>query len=64
MKWFWISIVGQALALTSAILMVAFSDAPINLTGAFSAMTAASMAWLQMKRYQDLVLNRSNTFLY
>lgn len=54
LKWFCVSILGQAAALTSAILMIAFADAPINLTGAFSAVAAASMAWLQMKRYQDL----------
>ena len=34
--------------------MIVFADALINLTGAFSAVAAASMAWLQMKRYQDL----------
>ena len=54
MKWFCISILGQAAALISAILMIKAGDAPINLTGAFSAVAAASMAWLQMKRYQDL----------
>ena len=54
MKWFWISITGQAGALISAILMSVLADWPINLTGAFSAVAAASMAWLQMKRYQDL----------
>jgi hypothetical protein len=54
LKWFWISIVSQATALTSAILMVSVTDAPINPTGALSAVAASGMAWLQMKRYQDL----------
>jgi hypothetical protein len=54
MKWFWMATLGQAAALTSAILMAQATGSPINPTGAFAAIAAAAMAWLQMKRYQDL----------
>lgn len=54
LTWFWISTGGQTAALISAIMMVRVIDAPVKLTGFFSAAASSAMAWLQMKRYQDL----------
>jgi len=54
MKWFWVAIMSQAVALTSAIVMIQALNSPVNLTGAFSAVAASALAWLQMKNYQDL----------
>jgi SMODS and SLOG-associating 2TM effector domain 3/SMODS and SLOG-associating 2TM effector domain 1 len=53
-RWFWIATVFQAAALISAIFMIALGDVPMNPTGACAAVATAAMAWLQMKRYQDL----------
>jgi len=53
-KWFWITVVGQSAALTASIMMVRFPESNINPTGTFSTLSAAALAWLQMKRYQDL----------
>ncbi len=52
--WFWVGTLGQAAALTSAILMIPETSSPINPTGALAAVAAAAMAWLQLKKYQDL----------
>jgi len=53
-KWFWVATICQAAALLSAIFMIRLTDPPVNPTGACSALAAAAMAWLQLKRYQDL----------
>lgn len=53
-RWFFVSWLGQAAALTSAIIMIRMTDASFSPTGAFSAVAAAAIAWLQVKRYQDL----------
>jgi hypothetical protein len=34
--------------------MIRVMDSPINPTGTFSTLAAAAMAWLQVKRYQEL----------
>jgi hypothetical protein len=54
LRWFWLTMAGQVAALTSAILMTRVVDSPANLTGALSAVSAAFMAWLQVKKYQEL----------
>lgn len=54
LKWFSLTMAGQVAALTSAILMIRVVDSPVNLTGALSAVSAAFMAWLQVKKYQEL----------
>ncbi|HWQ55084.1 MAG TPA: DUF4231 domain-containing protein [Bryobacteraceae bacterium] len=54
LRWFWAATLPQAAALISAILMIPATASPINPTGAFAAIAAAAMAWVQMKRYQDL----------
>jgi hypothetical protein len=52
--WFWITTAGQFAALAGAVWVVHAPDSPIRFTGFFSAVASAAMAWLQMKRYQDV----------
>ncbi len=53
-NWFWVTTAGQFAALAGAVWVVYAPDSPIRFTGFFSAVASAAMAWLQMKRYQDV----------
>lgn len=53
-RWFFGVMASQALALLSAILLVRWPELPINLTGVFSALASAVLAWLQVKQHQTL----------
>jgi hypothetical protein len=53
-NWFWVITAGQFAALAGAVWVVHAPDSPIRFTGFFSAVASAAMAWLQMKRYQDV----------
>lgn len=44
----------EALALSSAIVLVRWLDSPVNLVGIFVILAAAFLAWLQHKRHQGL----------
>ena len=52
--WFWVTTAGQFAALAGAVWVVHAPDSPVRFTGFFSAVASAAMAWLQMKRYQDV----------
>jgi len=52
--WFWATVAGQLAALLWAIAMVWRVDFTLNLTGVFSSVVAALIAWSQVKRYQEL----------
>jgi hypothetical protein len=54
LAWFGIATFAQIAAVISAIVMIQVTNGPINPTGAFSAISAAAVAWSQMKRHQDL----------
>lgn len=47
-------LVSQGLALIAAIAIIQWIDAPVNLTGVFSAVAAAIIAWTQLRKNQDL----------
>lgn len=52
--WFVAVIAAQFLAFISALLRVRYPDWALNGTGIFSALAASFLAWLQVKRYQEL----------
>jgi hypothetical protein len=53
-KWFQWVIIIQFLALVAAIILVALPDLVFNAAGVLSTVATALIAWLQVKRYQDL----------
>jgi hypothetical protein len=53
-KWFVAATAGQAAAVVGAIILARYPEAPINLTGLFATLAAASLAWLQLKQHQTL----------
>jgi hypothetical protein len=53
-RWFNTIIVSQAFALVSSLVLVKWPDLPINLTGIFAAITAAFIAWQQLKKHREL----------
>lgn len=52
--WFAAILVSQGLLLICCFAMIQWPEMPVNLIGMFSALSAALVAWNQMKRYQDL----------
>ena len=53
-RYFIIIVLSQLLALTSAISLVHWPDAKIQLTGLFASLASALMAWLQIKQHREL----------
>ncbi len=54
LKWFFVIILAQLLAAASAFLFVRWPESGLRLTGVFSVFATASIAFLQVKRYQEL----------
>jgi len=52
--WFAAVIVSQGLALLAAAFLVAHPDSPVSLTGIFTTLASAFLAWMQLKRNQEL----------
>jgi hypothetical protein len=61
--WFAIIIISQIGAVISAVYMIFNPKLNINLTGFFGALAAAGVAWLQLKRYQELTRSYNITAL-
>jgi conflict system pore-forming effector with SLATT domain len=54
-RYFTVIALSQLLALASAIALVHWPDAKIQLTGVFASLASALMAWIQVKRHKELV---------
>ena len=52
--WFVLILTAQGLAAASAFILVRSPSFPLRLGGVFAALAAGSIAWLQMKRHQEL----------
>ena len=52
--WFCLIVAAQALAAASAFILVRWPSTPLRLTGVFATLAAGSIAWLQVKRHQEL----------
>ncbi|PYP87191.1 MAG: hypothetical protein DMF61_11155 [Blastocatellia bacterium AA13] len=52
--WFAVIMIAQVGAAVSALLLVYSPDSRLNLTGSFSMIATAALAWLQVKRHQEL----------
>lgn len=53
-SWFRIIICFQVASIIGSILMVVFPDSSINLVGIFAGFASSAIAWLQLKRHQEL----------
>jgi hypothetical protein len=53
-RWFLAVVCSQLLAALSAVVLVGWPEAPANPISFFSALAAALLAWVQVKRYQEL----------
>ena len=53
-RWFLLILTAQALAAASAFILVRWPTVPVRLTGVFASLAAGSIAWLQVKRHQEL----------
>jgi hypothetical protein len=53
-KWFFAVVFSKLLAVGASLLIVISPESPINIAGVFSALTAAFLAWMQVKQHQEL----------
>ena len=52
--WFILILIAQGLAAASAFVLVRWPSVPVRLAGVFATLAAGSIAWLQVKRHQEL----------
>jgi hypothetical protein len=53
-RWFLVILTAQMLAAASAFVLIRWPLAPLRLSGVFATVAAGSIAWLQVKRHQEL----------
>jgi hypothetical protein len=53
-RWFLVLVSAQIFGMVAAIVLVRWPSLPINAIGLFAAIAAASAAWMQVKRHQEL----------
>lgn len=53
-RWFAGIIITQLLAFICAILVINFPNSAVNMTGLFSTIATSALAWMQVKRHQEL----------
>ncbi len=58
-KYFALIIISQLLALAAAIALVRWPDSTIKVTGLFTCLASALIAWLQLKQYRELTQSYS-----
>lgn len=58
-NWFWAIVVTQLLAAASAFAFVRWPEFPVRMVGTFAILATAAIAWLQVKRHQELAQSYS-----
>lgn len=53
-RWFNAVMAAQAIALLSSLALIHWPEFPVNIAGIFAALAAAFIAWMQLKRHQEL----------